>query len=132
MASINGAVDVIREHLRREESIVSMTRMSRRDVVERAQAIRGRCPLGRVVVSRRAYDELGAERCLELLQRYADQDGPDADRLRTATGALHCGYYEEDGEEYGFVSVPDRRRPERPTTYLGHLNELFYRFVEEG
>jgi hypothetical protein len=76
--------------------------MTRTELLERARAITGRGLLGHVSVSERAYDELGPARCLDLLRRYGDVDGPDADGLSPvpALGSVHQAEYWREGRHY--------------------------------
>lgn len=69
-------------------------------MLERAGAIRGRFPLGLIWVGERAYRALGAEGCLDLLQRYADGPRTDDDSLACVAAPGRAHSYEVGGAQY--------------------------------
>jgi hypothetical protein len=79
-----------------------MREITRDEMVEVARHIHGRYSMGLVDISEGAYRALGAARCLQLLTRYADQDGP-ADDL-PGWGPVHQAEYVEDGQRYVILS----------------------------
>jgi hypothetical protein len=83
-----------------------MVSMTTTEMLERAQAMRGRYPLGLVGVSDRAYASLGAAQCLSILQKYVDEDGPE-DIPQDAyiwPRPVHEAQYHVGGQEYNVLT----------------------------
>jgi hypothetical protein len=104
-----------------------MTSMTKGEMLERAQAIRGRYPLGLVGVTDRAYASLGGVQCLSILQQYADELGPRAEEIPGEAYIwpmpVHEVHYHVGAEEYVVLTETHLRSGHDIVTTLCHVDE---------